>query len=63
MRTTTYLIISIVVLCHVLGLSALAVENDEKYAVYLKVLEKLEGLTPGDSIEVRMGTEKDEYLS
>ena len=62
MKTTTYRIIVIVVLCHVLGLSALAVENKETYDVYLKVLEKLEYLTPGDSIDVRMGTEKDEYF-
>ena len=62
MKTTTYLIIATVVLCYVLGLSALAVENEETYAVYLKVLEKLEYLTPGDSIDVRMGTEKDEYF-
>jgi hypothetical protein len=55
----TYTIVAIVVL----GLLAAGVfvEAAEQNSKYEQLLEKLENLTPGDTVEVRMGTEKDQY--
>ena len=57
-----HLLTWIVMCCHLLALSVLADDNEEKYALYLQVMEQLEYLTPEDSIEVRVGIEKDVYL-
>jgi hypothetical protein len=38
-----------------------ATNLDEYSSTYQQVIKKLEGLTPGETIDVRMGTEKDMY--
>jgi hypothetical protein len=47
--------------CCLLVLSVSGAQEDSAESVYQQLLQKLESLTPGNTIEVRMGTEKEEY--
>jgi hypothetical protein len=50
------------VILSVQGISVVGDESSDDYSLYLEVMDRLEYLTPTDVIEVRMGTEKDEYM-
>ncbi len=45
----------------VLGITVAGEESGDKYALYLETMKRLENLMPGNTIDVRMGTEKDKY--
>ncbi len=44
-----------------LGIPVAAEESGDEYALYLETMKRLENLMPGNMIDVRMGTEKEEY--
>lgn len=51
----------IVLSCSVLPVSALGVQNEASDSLYKQVIEKLESLVPGETIDIKMGTQKKEY--
>ncbi len=56
----TALVIGCIMLSMV-GMPLVGEETSDEYAAYQEVLDRLEFLTPGNTIDVRMGTEKGEY--
>lgn len=51
--------------CIVFSMGGIPIVGDEAsddYALYLEVMQRLESLTPDEKINVKIGTEKDEYL-
>jgi hypothetical protein len=47
--------------CSILFLSASGAQEGGENLLYQQLMEKLESLTPGEDIEVKMGTEKEQY--
>jgi hypothetical protein len=45
----------------ILFLSGSQAQEDERSPVYQQLMEKLENLVPGETLEVKMGTEKEQY--
>lgn len=63
MVKTMCVVLSMCIICALfMGTGAQAQDEPEK-SLYEQVIEKLEILTPGETIDVRMGTEKEEYLT
>lgn len=60
-RKITQVCLIVLGLCSVLFLSVLEAQEDEEDLLYQQLMEKLERLTPGETIEVKMGTEKEKY--
>jgi hypothetical protein len=62
MKTQYMLCMLCCIILSVLGMTVNADEASDDYSLYLEVMKRLESLTPGDAIDVRMGTEKEEYV-
>ena len=60
-RKITWVCTLMLVSCGVLFLSASGAQEGEENLLYQQLMEKLESLTPGEDIEVKMGTEKEQY--
>jgi len=60
-KNMLWILSSIVLSGSVLCLSVLGAQENRSIPIYDQVLEKLESLRPGGTIEVSMGTEKEQY--
>jgi len=57
----TVLLVVVLLVCNVCVLSEAQEEKVAFSPTYLKVIDKLESLTPGHAIEIKMGVQKERY--